>query len=76
MDLIFILKKKKRLGPELLIFQVGSGSVGLASIPTALEQLHKKYGTLPLELLAEPAIKAGKSFCYVGSYYSQVDPIQ
>ena len=43
-------------GAEVQIFHVGPASVGIPGMPAGLEHLHRRYGTLPLHALAEPAL--------------------
>ena len=43
-------------GAEVQIFHVGPASVGVPGMPAGLEHLHRRYGTLPLSVLAEPAL--------------------
>ncbi len=42
-------------------FRVGPGSVAVAGVPAGLCLLHERHGTLPLPVLAAPAVRAARA---------------
>ena len=44
-------------GTTTQTFTVGGGSIAVPTIPTGLTDIHRRFGTLPLEVLAKPAFK-------------------
>ena len=43
-------------------FTIGEGSISVPTVPQGLTLIHKRFGTLPMEVLAQPAVK----LCQVG----------
>ncbi len=48
-------------------FVIGEGTIAVPTIPQGLHQLHQRFGRLPLELLAKPAIQLARSGFEVGT---------
>ncbi|MDP7115117.1 MAG: gamma-glutamyltransferase, partial [Myxococcota bacterium] len=53
-------------GVEQQIFHIGSGSVAVPGLPAGIDHLHRRYGTLPLTVLAEPAVHHARAGVAVG----------
>jgi len=55
-------------GMEIQTFHVGPAAVSVPGIPAGFEDLHRRYGTLPLTVLAEPALDLARNgFCVGGN---------
>jgi gamma-glutamyltranspeptidase / glutathione hydrolase len=54
-------------GVEQQIFHIGSGAVAVPGLPAGIEHLHRHYGTLPLTVLAEPAVHHARAGIEVGA---------
>jgi gamma-glutamyltranspeptidase/glutathione hydrolase len=48
-------------GPTFQIFHAGRGAVAVPTVAVGLEALHKRWGTLPMEQLAAPAIRTARA---------------
>ena len=53
-------------GVEQQIFHIGSASVAVPGLPAGIDHLHRRYGTLPLTVLAEPAVHHARAGAAVG----------
>lgn len=53
-------------GVEQQIFHIGPGAVAVPGLPAGIEELHRRYGTLPLTALVEPAIHHARTGIEVG----------
>ena len=47
-------------GESTQIFKVGAASVAVPGVPAGLESAHRTYGSLPLAMLAEPALELAR----------------
>jgi len=48
-------------GVEVQTFHVGPATVSVPGIPAGFEDLHQRYGALPLEAIAEPAVDLARN---------------
>ncbi len=53
-------------GVEQQIFHIGPGAVAVPGLPAGIEDLHQRYGTLPLSALVEPALHHARTGIAVG----------
>ncbi len=53
-------------GVEQQIFHIGPGAVAVPGLPAGIEDLHARYGTLPLSALVQPAIHHARAGIQVG----------
>jgi len=53
-------------GAEQQIFHVGPGAIAVPGLPAGIEALHKLYGSLPLAVLAEPAVQYARDGFAIG----------
>lgn len=53
-------------GAEQQIFHVGPGTISVPGLPAGIEALHRQYGSLPMAVLAEPAVQYARDGFTVG----------
>ena len=53
-------------GVEVQTFHVGAAAVSVPGIAAGYEDLHRRYGALPLEVIAEPAVDLARNGFRVG----------
>jgi len=59
-------------GPTTQDFLVGPGSATVPGVPLGLWAMHERFGTVPMSVLAEPAIKAAKQGIQVTAGFERV----
>lgn len=59
-------------GPTTQVFHVGPSSVAVPGVPRGLDALHRRHGTLPMDVLAAPAIEAAHSGVEVSASFARV----
>jgi gamma-glutamyltranspeptidase/glutathione hydrolase len=59
-------------GPKTQQFRVGKGSVAVPTLPMGLAAMHGRYGSLPLRLLATPAIRLAEQGFEVSTGFARV----
>ena len=59
-------------GPTTQSFLVGNGAAAVPGVPHGLSAMHERYGTVPMSVLAEPAIHAARNGVPVTAGFARV----